>query len=57
MVKPIRSCQICSGNLFSEASYLNAYGHILFQNKVMLVCRECGFGRIHPKIKKSDLSE
>jgi len=57
MVKASKSCQVCAGNLISEASYLDTYGHTLFQDKIMLVCQECGFGQIYPEIEKSNLTD
>jgi len=52
-----KSCQICAGNIISEASYLDTYGHTLFQDKMMLVCQECGFGQIYPEIEKNKLND
>ncbi len=57
MVKTGKFCQVCAGHSISEASYLDTYGHALFQGKVMLVCQECGFGQIHPEIEKDGLND
>ena len=57
MIKVSKSCQVCAGNLICEASYLDNYGHALFQDKIMLVCQECGFGQIYPEIEKHDLND
>ena len=56
MVKEGKSCRICTGNSISEASYLDTYGHELFQDKIMLVCQECGFGQIYPEIEENSLN-
>ena len=57
MVIEGKSCQLCAGNLISEASYLDTYGHTLFQDKMMLVCQECGFGQMYPEIEKNNLND
>ena len=57
MVIEGKSCQVCAGNLISEANYLDTYGHTLFQDKMMLVCQECGFGQMYPEIEKNNLND
>tara|TARA_B100000315_G_C14587503_1_gene593872 strand:+ start:3307 stop:4284 length:978 start_codon:yes stop_codon:yes gene_type:complete len=57
MIQQDKSCQICHSNIFFDTSYLDTYGHTLFQDKQMIVCQGCGFGQIYPKIEKHDLNE
>ena len=57
MINQGKSCQICDGYDFSKRSYLDTYGHILFKNKSMLVCQECGFGKIYPKVDKEKIND
>ena len=43
------TCAVCGSNFVSGISYRNKWSE-LFNNKKILVCNTCGFGRIEPKI-------
>ena len=45
-----QKCSICKGNKLRTIGYKNKWS-ALFNNKKILVCNECGFGQIEPKIE------
>jgi len=47
-------CEVCQSNKLRNISYRNQWSE-LFNDKLILVCNTCGFGRIEPKIDSKSI--
>jgi SAM-dependent methyltransferase len=52
----MKKCDLCNSELQNDTDYLNEWNHNLFENKSLLICMNCGFSQINPKLTDNDLN-
>ncbi len=56
-MQQVKNCNICNGDLWNDAIYIDKFHHSLFENRSISICVDCGFGQINPKVDQADLND
>ena len=51
-----QNCPVCNSVLLHESSYRNVSEHVLFDNRKIVVCDNCGFSHVAPVIEQDELN-